>query len=150
MICCRNRSPAYRPPWVFFGVTFSPVSALLPPERLSPLQVASCASLQLLGVMNENAGVRLSSARSASRFFASGTTCLAQSPLSSSEWNQGNGLCLATYASSGVLLGEARLPVPAYGPSEPPGSTAAGPGAAPSGLPQVAGSRLGSLPRSCM
>ena len=78
------------------GVFASPVRTLEPPERLSPLQVASCASLQLSGVIQEKAGVVFSLLRSSSRFFASGTTFFAQSPLSRSEWNQTNGLCLAT------------------------------------------------------
>src|SRR5262245_12696509 len=98
----RNTSAAYSPPWWLFG---SPV-------RLSPLQVASCASEQLSGLIQENRGVVASFLRSDSRLLTAGCPVVATKPLSGttlrqslalsiSEWNQGAGLCLGTYWSAG-------------------------------------------------
>src|SRR5580704_48197 len=97
----RNWSAAVRPPtW--------------PPVLLGPAQVASCPSLQRLGVMKPKRGVVLSLFRSWARCpdgdgvpladrVPSGTTLAPHSPvLSMTEWNQMNGLCRAAYWSVAV------------------------------------------------
>ncbi len=120
MYFSRKMSEAYRPPWWLFGS----------PERLSPLQVASCASEQLFGEIQENCGVVASFLRSCSRLLAAGCPAVAAKPLSGttlaqsaglsvSEWNHGTGLCLGTYWSAGVAPPGSGTPSPAGLPGMP-------------------------------
>ncbi len=116
----RNTSAANSPPWWLFG---SPV-------RLSPLQVASCASEQLLGVIQENSGVVRIDFRSCAIDGiagwpvvawkpSSGTTSLQSCGSSVSEWNQGAGLCFGTYSSVASAPPGSGTPAPDGSPGMP-------------------------------
>src|SRR6185437_2250496 len=105
--CSRKRSAAYRPPVKFTG-GFGVFGSEKPPDRLLPWHTASCASEQLFGEIQLNAGVVLALCRSWNSPLAGSNRfamwLASQSPDWRIESNHGNGKCLGTYWSVAFAL----------------------------------------------